>query len=80
MTNQIEPYSMIKKTNIKEHNDVINKINEIVDVINDTNLDTVNSKIASLEAHALKTDDDIAGIQAHNTKIDGDIAGIQAFP
>ena len=45
----IEPYEYQRKTNIKEHNDLVAKINEIVDVINNTNLDTVIHRISKLE-------------------------------
>ena len=45
----IEPYEYQRKTNIKEHNDIVSKINEIVDVINNTNLDTLLPKISKLE-------------------------------
>ena len=45
----IEPYKQIQKTNIKEHNDLVAKINEIIDVINNTNLDAVVPKITALE-------------------------------
>ena len=45
----IEPYKYQRKTNLKEHNDLVAKINEIVDVINNTNLDTILPKISKLE-------------------------------
>ena len=45
----IEPYEYQRKTNLKEHNDLVAKINEIVDVINNTNLDTILPKISKLE-------------------------------
>lgn len=76
MTNQIEPYSMIQKTNIKEHNDMVNKINEIVDVINVTNLDTINAEISGLKAKATATDTEIANIKTKDTTQDTEIDGI----
>lgn len=76
MTNQIEPYSMIQKTNIKEHNDMVNKINEIVDVINDVNLDTINAEISGLKAKATATDTEIANIKDKDTTQDTEINGI----
>ena len=45
----IEPYKQIKKTNIQEHNDMVDKINEIIEVINQTNLETITPKIDKLE-------------------------------
>lgn len=53
----IEPYKYQKVTNIKEHNDIVAKINEIVDVINNTNLDTIIPRIAKIES-------DITGINS----------------
>ena len=76
MTNQIEPYSMIQKTNIKEHNDMVNKINEIVDVINNVNLDTINAEISGLKAKATATDTEIANIKNKDTQQDTEIDGI----
>ena len=76
MTNQIEPYSMIQKTNIKEHNDMVNKINEIVDVINNVNLDTINAEISGLKAKATATDTEIANIKNKDSMQDTEIAGI----
>ena len=76
MTNQIEPYSMIQKTNIKEHNDMVNKINEIVDVINNVNLDTINAEISGLKAKATATDTEIANIKNKDSMQDTEIDGI----
>ena len=76
MTNQIEPYSMIQKTNIKEHNDMVNKINEIVDVINNVNLDTINAEISGLKAKATATDTEIANIKDKDSMQDTEIDGI----
>lgn len=45
----IEPYKQIQKTNIKEHNDLVAKINEIIDVLNSTQIETVVPKITALE-------------------------------
>lgn len=53
----IEPYQYQKVTNIKEHNDIVAKINEIVDVINNTNLDTIIPRIDKIET-------DITGINS----------------
>lgn len=53
----IEPYEYQRKTNIKEHNDLVAKINEIVDVINNTNLETIVPRIDKIET-------DISGINS----------------
>lgn len=53
----IEPYQYQKTTNVKEHNDIVAKINEIVDVINNTNMETIIPRIAKIET-------DITGINS----------------
>ena len=67
MTKQIEPYSMIQKTNIKEHNDLVSKINEIVDVINQTNLDTITPKINKLEQDVTAINESVNDLKQTNT-------------
>lgn len=73
----IEPYKYQKTTNIKEHNDLVAKINEIVDVINNTNLDTILPKISKLETDVstIKATDslqwtDIENLKTKNTEYD----------
>ena len=73
----IEPYDFQKKTNIKEHNDIVAKVNEIVDVINNTNLETVIPRISKLETDVstIKATDslqwtDIENLKTKNTEYD----------
>lgn len=73
----IEPYEYQRKTNLKEHNDLVAKINEIVDVINNTNLDTILPKISKLETDVSTieaTDSlqwtDIENLKTKNTEYD----------
>lgn len=73
----IESYDFQKRTNIKEHNDLVAKINEIVDVINNTNLDTILPKISKLETDVstIKATDslqwtDIENLKTKNTEYD----------
>lgn len=73
----IKPYQYQKVTNIKEHNDIVAKINEIVDVINNTNLDTVLPRISKLETDVSTieaTDSlqwtDIENLKTKNTEYD----------
>ena len=44
----IEPYEYQRKTNIKEHNDIVGKINEIVNVINNNDLENIGPKIEGI--------------------------------
>ena len=66
----IEPYEYQRKTNIKEHNDLVAKINEIVDVINNTNLDTVIPRISKLET-------DVSGLTDNDSVQDTDISSLK---
>lgn len=68
MTN-IEPYRQIMKTNIKEHNDMVDKINEIVDVVNVTNFESF-AKLTE-EVNTLKSD--VANINTKDNEQDASI-------
>lgn len=62
----IEPYNFREKTNLQEHNDIITKVNEIVDVINDTDLENIATRLTNDESQiAVNT----AGIKANTTAI-----------
>ena len=72
----IEPYAFREKTNLQEHNDIINKVNEIVDVINDTDLDNIGTRLTNDESQiAVNT----AGIKANTTAIDGLIDSVDSI-
>lgn len=45
---KMEPYDYQKKTNIKEHNDIVGKINEIVTVINNTNIESIDDRFSAI--------------------------------
>ena len=66
----IEPYEYQRKTNVKEHNDIVAKINEIVDVINNTNLETVLPRISKLET-------DVSGLTDKDSVQDTDISSLK---
>ena len=72
----IQPFDYQKSTNIEEHNQIVNKVNEIVGVINAVNLDTINSEIADLKTKATATDTEIANIKNKDTQQDTEIDGI----
>ena len=72
----IEPYNFREKTNLQEHNDIINKVNEIVDVINDTDLDNINTRLTNDESQiAVNT----TAIKANTTAIDGLIDSVDTI-
>ena len=73
----IQPYEYQKRTNIEEHNDLVSKINEIIDVINQTNIETILPKINKLEADVSAINDtdnvqntDIANLKEKDIQID----------
>lgn len=72
----IQPFDYQERTNIEEHNQIVNKVNEIVEVINNVNLDTINSEIATLKSNAIATDTEIANIKTKDTTQDTEINGI----
>lgn len=81
----IEPYKQIQKTNVQEHNDLVGKINEIIEVINQTNLDTIIPKITKLEqdvseitANDSVQDNDISSLKTKTAKLEQDVSGINA--
>lgn len=81
----IEPYRQIQKTNIKEHNDIVAKINEIINIINNTNLDTIVPKISALETEVstIKATDslqwtDIEGLKDSQSAQDVTIGALNA--
>ena len=66
----VEPYEYQRKTNLKEHNDLVAKINEIVDVVNQTNMETISPRIDKLEQ-------DVSVITANDTVQDSDISSLK---
>lgn len=66
----VEPYEYQRKTNLKEHNDLVAKINEIVDVINNTNLDVIVPKISKLET-------DVSGLTDNDSVQNNDISSLK---
>ena len=70
----IEPYQYQKTTNIKEHNDIVAKINEIVNVVNNTDLENIGPKIDAIEATDTLQWKDIESIKAKDTEQDSTLA------
>lgn len=64
---EIEPYEFKKKTNIEEHNDIVDKINEIVGVINDTQMDTIDTRLTAVEG-------DVTALESEVSSLDNELA------
>lgn len=81
----VEPYEYQRKTNLKEHNDLVAKINEIVNVVNQTNMETIAPKVDKLEqdvsvitAKDSVQDSDISSLKTKTAKLEQDVSGINA--
>ena len=73
---EIEPYKTRARTNLQEHNDIVNKLNEVVEIINDTDMDNLNTRLTNDESQiAVNT----AGIKANTTAIDGLIDSVDTI-
>ena len=64
----IEPYDFQCKTNIEEHNDIVNKVNEIVDVVNELDVEEITKDISALESEVSAQGNEI---DALNTEVAG---------
>ena len=64
----VEPYEFQCKTNIEEHNDIVNKVNEIVDVVNELDVEEIAKDISALESEVSAQGNEIDAI---NTEIAG---------
>ena len=62
----IEPFNFQESTNIAEHQQIVDKTNEIIEVINDVELDTVNERISALDT---KVATNTTEIEANATSI-----------
>jgi len=74
----IEPFTYQKSTNIDEHNQIVNKLNEVVDVINDTNLDTITPEIDALKTATTKNTTDISQLKISDAEHTEQIATIDS--
>lgn len=61
MVTNIQPFQFIKRTNIKEHNALGDKVNEVITVINDLNLDNVGTEIEQLQTEVSELNTDVSG-------------------
>ena len=64
----IEPYDFQCKTNIEEHNDIVNKVNEIVSVVNELDVEEITKDISALESEVSAQGNEI---DALNTEVAG---------
>ena len=68
---EIQPYEFKKRTNIEEHNDIVDKMNEVIGVINDTQMDTVDSRLTAVEGDVTALESEVSTINNElDTKAD----------
>ena len=73
---KIEPFDYQKSTNIDEHNQIVGKLNEIVDAINEVNLDEIAPEIADLDTRVDKNTADISQLKISDAEHTEQIATI----
>lgn len=74
----IEPFKYQASTNIKEHNEIVDKVNEIVGVINDINLDGLNPRLTADEANIKKNSDDITQLKISDNEHTAEISTLES--
>ena len=75
---KVEPFDYQKSTNIDEHNQIVNKVNEIVDVVNDVNLDQITPEIDALKTATTKNTTDISQLKISDAEHTEQIATIDS--
>ncbi len=74
----LEPFKYQASTNLKEHNEIVSKVNEIVGVINDINLDGLEPRLTADEANIKKNTDDITQLKISDNEHSAEITAIKA--
>lgn len=74
----LEPFKYQASTNIKEHNEIVDKVNEIVGVINDINLDGLEPRLMADEANIKKNSDDITQLKISDTEHTAEISTLES--
>lgn len=74
----IEPFNYQKRTNIEEHNQIVDKLNEVIDAVNATNPDPTEfeKRIDALELSAINQQNAIDGIIADDLNRDAIIKNV----
>ena len=75
----IEPFNYQKRTNIEEHNQIVDKLNEVVDAVNniDPNPSEFEQRIDALEQSAINQQNAIDGIHTRDALQDTEISSIK---
>ena len=75
----IQPFNYQKRTNIEEHNQIVDKLNEVVDAVNniDPNPSEFEQRIDALEQSAINQQNAIDGIHTRDALQDTEISTIK---
>ena len=75
----LEPVKYQKRTNIGEHNQIVDKVNEVITVINDSDLEGltgISDRVDTLETEMGTVQTDITGLDTRLDTVESDIQGI----
>ena len=75
----LEPVKYQKRTNIGEHNQIVDKVNEIITVINDSDLEGltgISDRVDTLETEMETAQTDITGLDTRLDTVESDIQDI----
>lgn len=75
----LEPVKYQKRTNIGEHNQIVDKVNEIITVMNDSDLEGltgISDRVDTLETEMETAQTDITGLDTRLDTVESDIQGI----
>ena len=76
----IEPFNYQKRTNIEEHNQIVDKLNEVVDVVNniDPSGQGLEPRVTALETDVTALGQRVDSVETKNTQQDTAITNIEA--
>lgn len=74
----LEPFKYQASTNIKEHNEIVDKVNEIVGVINDINLDGLDPRLKADEQNIAKNTADINQLKISDNEHTAEISTLES--
>lgn len=75
----LEPVKYQKRTNIGEHNQIVDKVNEVITVINDSDLEGltgISDRVDTLETEMETAQTDITGLDTRLDTVESNIQGI----
>lgn len=81
MAQDVEPFDYQKTNNMDEHKQIVDKVNEIVNVINEANLDGIpqlQSDVSTLKNDVANLESDVGQNTSDISRVDGDIGTLKS--